>query len=860
MSNGIHPEEGKQPIQMDEAIKVILRSDAVPTEIDVRGRKYFPKEYKGEGVKGVVWKGTDEYGGDVAIKFTIHEDYIAKSYLDEARRARDLGGSCFARFIDSGISEIQLSNDGIRKFIIFVEQWVNGSTLPQYIEVHGATPAFFLNYARGMCNALGILAAKGYRHDDLKPDNVMIEDPEEGAISRETKVKVIDTGSMKSLTSPKRKPRPDQPWFREDDYRWFAEHLLLIRNVLYSRKPLSLNVARFIKEIDPLLDRMFEEDRGVALWAPGRVCTEFESAWTRAQAPVERSAKLNNPFDYIAAEHIVSDELLVKLYADSCPWFAEISSPNPVLLTGPRGCGKSMAFRRMSLRVLLHKSSDEIRASQIAGFYISCSGDLRNRLGWLSDMAAKKFRNEVLHYFNLLLAREIAQTLATISIRDDRQSLFGFGIAEEQSIHECFMEQMQISEPEQRRLQGMSRMEHALSLIEQKMDECYRTMRMGMSVSHVTDESFLASITRLMHKNISYIRDRKVVFLIDDFSVHRLPGAIQSILNLVLWDRQGTYVSKVSAEKYGAVGIDEIKATSEVGRELREFDCGRFYLDANIAATRLFAKDLLRIRLHLSEYKGTPDQLIGASEYQKKGGLGQALRDKLEHPGRKNDQYHGMQTIADLCSGDISNLLEVYRRIFEEGKVKNFTTERVPAHIQHKAIQSVSRDLFELIKNYVPKGPDMYNLVQSFGNLSRRILQEGPLMKHGPDLIPQQTTRIEVEPSAPGQPIDELAADQQELMDELVRRTIFIEMEPGRSRHQFTPTLRWQLRKIYCPTFSTSINKNTAVKWRPDEFKRFLLSPKTSCEEEIKRLSRPSSPQQSLFTWIRKKTTEKMLL
>ena len=35
----------------------------------------------------------------------------------------------------------------------------------------------------------------------------------------------------------------------------------------------------------------------------------------------EQSVKLNNPFDYIAAEHIVSDELLVNLFADSCPWF-----------------------------------------------------------------------------------------------------------------------------------------------------------------------------------------------------------------------------------------------------------------------------------------------------------------------------------------------------------------------------------------------------------------------------------------------------------------------------------------------------------------------------------------------------------
>lgn len=385
-------------------------------------------------------------------------------------------------------------------------------------------------------------------------------------------------------------------------------------------------------------------------------------------------------------------------------------------------------------------------------------------------------------------------------------------------------------------------MQHALGIIEQKMNECYRAMRMSVTNPYNTGTPFLADLTRFMTKHIAYFRSRKVALLIDDFSVHRLPKPVQIILNSVLWDRQGSYVSKVSAEKYGAEGIDELKATSELGRELREFDCGRYYIDAKKSDTQRFAKDLLAIRLRLSDYVGTPDELIGPSVYAK-GSLGKALRTRAEERGRIDDQYHGLNTIADLCSGDVSNLLEVYRRIFEYGKVGRDTKRCVEAHTQHQAIQAVSRDLLDMIKSYVPLGPDMYNLVYWFGTLSRRILREAPEQKKGSDFVPSQTTRIEVD-QPPGHAADELASSQQKLMDELVRRTIFIEMQPGRSRHQFTLSMRWQLRGIYCPAFGTSVYKTTAIKWSLDEFKRFLLDPRTSCEDEFRiRWSRRSSDE-----------------
>ena len=71
----------------------------------------------------------------------------------------------------------------------------------------------------------------------------------------------------------------------------------------------------------------------------------------------------------------------------------------------------------------------------------------------------------------------------------------------------------------------------------------------------------------------------------------------------------------------------------EVARELREFDCGQYFLDLDKTVSQRFAEDLLAIRLRLSGYSGTPDTLIGPSEYSK-GSLGEALRARREERGQ----------------------------------------------------------------------------------------------------------------------------------------------------------------------------------------------------------------------------------
>ena len=67
-------------------------------------------------------------------------------------------------------------------------------------------------------------------------------------------------------------------------------------------------------------------------------------------------------------------------------------------------------------------------------------------------------------------------------------------------------------------------------------------------------------------------------------------------------------------------------------------------------------------------------------------------------------------------------------------------------------------------------------------------------------------------------------------------------MEPGRGRTSLGPTLRWKLRRIYCPTFGTSLAKSLAIKWGTSDLKYFLVDPKEKCELEFKKWDLSTHP------------------
>lgn len=815
---------------------------------------------KRTGHKGFVLKVEDPDGRILAAKLCLKDDYDGghtENYETKLAAKLELAPELFVIPREAGHVTLSLSDSTFPsdQWVCFLIPWVDGHTLKQLLkeDPSKATPQLIITVARDLLSAVYYLRDQGLKHDDMHSGNIMLARQPAARFSRDGEnavaVKIIDTGSLKPIEYPTDKIH--------DDRASFLAILVDLYNSLFKNRLLASEYPRFVRMFREFVMQMADSDPSRHFPQEADISDRLNQLETASRSEIYEHVGVFYPFDAISAEHLSSDSILVQLFEDNLPWFTSLSVSDPNVLTGPRGCGKSMAFRYLCARTHLLDSKgarNTLEAIPFLGIYISCSIELQNNLMAISrvDDRVNQSANVIETYFQLVLLKELFRTLASLSENLDVATIYGLNeTVFNQTI--VFLEQRSISAMSFSG-GGLSGRLHAIvDRLEALRYETAHALRVDESPPINLVATYVAEVIDYIARVSNGLNGRKICFMLDDYTDHRIKPNIQRVLNKIIWDRRPHQTFKVSAEKYGFISEDMDGVRLDIFREFSPIDAGDAFLTEKSDPIK-FVTSLLNRRLAASNWIGTAEQIIGVSDPKSDQALANLIRE-MHKPG-KSFHYHGIEMLSRLLCGDVATLIQVAREIFKRGSVSATSVTLVPPNIQHAAIVDVSKALVERIQSHYPYGLEMHKIATEYGGLVREIQINGKLISvsNKSEKHPARLLQIELTNENPNTIFEQLAAIKPEfalLAKELVRSSIFIERSHGGAKEGAGyGTVRWHFRRMLLPYFKTSLRRWGYVSLREiDELVKLLTDPsgfRERCVTKYKDESAPANPQGKL--------------
>jgi serine/threonine protein kinase len=809
-------------------------------------------QYHSRGMKGVVWRASDDLGNKLAIKIIPSTDYAGRSIIDEMTEASKLDDTYFASikfFGDISIDDYQLSTS----YKAVVTEWIDGIPFHEFTEKYSLSVSDFENLFVNLFHALACLRNKELCHDDLHPGNILVETITNG-LTNDTvlKVKIIDTGTIKRTTTrdtllealrtrigvlKDTNPRAPELARLEEFLKWKEpdDHLRIIESLLYAANALVRNYSRFDfwerkfidqlhlffhRTIDPHLERRLDN--------PARVVSEMRALKTSSKKKGDDARDLLTPFDYISAEMIRNDTEFAELFSKECPWLNECISIQPLYLYGPRGCGKSSVLRWLSFKTIISDQSRNFDSINEIGIYVSCSVELRSRFWLLDRDTIDKLQTIIIKYFNLLLLEELFDTLSSMwELHNCNIFDFQFNLSNTASFTEWVINRISLNE-QMPRLQGQSHFEYLRNTVRKQRWDTWSDIQRNRISDALPDPSLISDICREIPNYFDYFKSRYITFLIDDYSNQRIPSYLQRKLNQTIsFAKQGTPLFKVSSE-YQGVDLEGIQE----GREVIEVNIGEKYTALTNPTGHTFLSDIVNIRLKKAKYKSSIDILLGNTSYNNDT-MSQAIANEKQEGGRPF-YYHGINCIHWLCSGDIALALDLIKRIFDKNSINNISTTTVSPSSQHDIIQQFSHDEIRRIRYIVPYGSEMHNIVCYLGYISRVYLLNKQSERKDKKGEPLCVTHLDIRIPVIEQ-LRKTDAWLASIYDLITSRAILFSLETSRSRLSGS-TERLQMRRIYFPAFKAPIKRDVPIKVDDvDNLKSLLSNPMTFAQRLLRK-------------------------
>jgi hypothetical protein len=472
-----------------------------------------------------------------------------------------------------------------------------------------------------------------------------------------------------------------------------------------------------------------------------------------------------------------------------------------------------MILRSMSLKTKLSTHlrdpnseafRNRLEQDRFIGFFVSARLEIGNNCPLTKLPRWAENADLVNEFFSLLYLYEIAGTLH-LALHRQMIEVPGEG---ERRICEEVSARLGVG--------GLATFSALTSVIQMRQNAILQDRFVGNVPRSMIGPDVLSTVCDLLKSNIPCFSRKHIVFLLDDFSLPKVPELIQRALLPIIWNPGGGYSFKVSAHSESMVSVDLRDIVYSVNREFTEVNLGAQYINAvdleqKMTIVKAGLEDVVARRVSLSgEYQQRSlDDVLGV---ERNAPIAETIRRLYKSKRLRTLRYAGWPTLLRLCSGDVSYVIDVLRRIVRE----DWGDQQISVDTQHREIRRYARDDLVRLNDHPVTSCRLYEVALSFGKFSLFKLLHSEVGK-GKEERPAEYLRIEVE-------LDRMTPGTQEALVDLLRNGVFVDggfSSSSRGR----PARRLIFKKLFTPAFPTTYHSRDTWPMTAAHFAEFVSKP-----------------------------------
>lgn len=573
---------------------------------------------------------------------------------------------------------------------VTVLDYVEGNLLQDYIDGKLlADAATVCQIAIDLLRVRAEFEAFQLNHNDLHAENLIVERLSSqarrvDAIDPAIRVKAIDLGSV----SDGSRSAPGRPGDRYS----IAVHVdRLLSGLLENPTELEDRDFRVALALQGIVNSLLTDVQNSRHPNFEDLETQIREAYWRAAQPWR---PWSNPLtlkgfgDHYNAQTLVSWDVPRLLVDPKGRWLEEVSKPGPQIITGMRGCGKTMLLRALDFHARAAMLAEEtksdvlerLRHDGFVGLFVSAQRllDLRHSSTKVEHRLTRLFVNYSLQAVRVLMHLRDVDPTAVLPLAHTwlSEAISGY-------------------------LDGAEELRLASSLedLDRRLERVAVLSSRGASPVEVRQApaEVFQRLADVLLSCSPVMSGASVFFLLDDVSTRYLElERVEELLSALLF-QSPTCAFKFTSEwqtiELGLRSPGRIHPI-RVGRDLAVFDLGADVFEtingAGEGKGTDFVEQILkqRARFHASHPKYGPRELLGDVPLEQ---VAREIAMSSQTSRDRKQAYRGLSCLTNVCVGDIGDVIKLYEEILRQASArKSQMTVPIADAIQADCFQTLS--------------------------------------------------------------------------------------------------------------------------------------------------------------------------